>query len=401
MQSTESIIATEEKSEPSKKPRRNLDALSSNNNGNSHEKKKIEIYKNETTSINSNYINENIKDKENIPKKPKRNFDALEVEPKYEKRNDKKVENEKMVESTNDISGLEEELFKLGKKELNKPKRDLSKFEKDVNETKQKEKEYEQHKKEKKEKYNHRNNYKQYQTDNTEEIKKEELRLNLNIKDDILFPSLSPSPSVAKTPVALKNISKWNLKSELVSSPINLKSQSPLPNTPKELFKVSKNYQKNISNQSLNSPYPDSEIYIEELYDSDGNIIDEYEIINNGQHDDEYYDDEDECEKDVRDMYKEKDLLEDMIDFIEYTHSTRNKEHVNYLYKLKCNLAEIDDKIQKHEYLERELEAIYGPSYIKYKSLYDIEVEKREKEEEKKDLNNPEKVKRFLNELHR
>ena len=401
MQSTESIIATEEKSEPSKKPRRNLDALSSNNNGNSHEKKKIEIYKNETTSNNSNYINENIKDKENIPKKPKRNFDALEVEPKYEKRNDKKVENEKMVESTNDISGLEEELFKLGKKELNKPKRDLSKFEKDVNETKQKEKEYEQHKKEKKEKYNHRNTYKQYQTDNTEEIKKEELRLNLNIKDDILFPSLSPSPSVAKTPVALKNISKWNLKSELVSSPINLKSQSPLPNTPKESFKVSKNYQKNISNQSLNSPYPDSEMYIEELYDSDGNIIDEYEIINNGQHDDEYYDDEDECEKDVRDMYKEKDLLEDMIDFIEYTHSTRNKEHVNYLYKLKCNLAEIDDKIQKHEYLERELEAIYGPSYIKYKSLYDIEVEKREKEEEKKDLNNPEKVKRFLNELHR
>jgi hypothetical protein len=369
MQSTESIIATEEKSEPSKKPRRNLDALSSNNNGNSHEKKKIEIYKNETTSNNSNYINENIKDKENIPKKPKRNFDALEVEPKYEKRNDKKVENEKMVESTNDISGLEEELFKLGKKELNKPKRDLSKFEKDVNETKQKEKEYEQHKKEKKEKYNHRNTYKQYQTDNTEEIKKEELRLNLNIKDDILFPSLSPSPSVAKTPVALKNISKWNLKSELVSSPINLKSQSPLPNTPKESFKVSKNYQKNISNQSLNSPYPDSEMYIEELYDSDGNIIDEYEIINNGQHDDEYYDDEDECEKDVRDMYKEKDLLEDMIDFIEYTHSTRNKEHVNYLYKLKCNLAEIDDKIQKHEYLERELEAIYGPSYIKYKSL--------------------------------
>ena len=100
-------------------------------------------------------------------------------------------------------------------------------------------------------------------------------------------------------------------------------------------------------------------------------------------------------------MYKEKDLLEDMIDFIEYTHSSRNIDHVNYLNKLKCNLAEIDDKIQKYEYLERELEAIYGPSYIKYKSLYDIEVEKREKEEEKKDLYNPEKVKKFLNELHK
>jgi hypothetical protein len=395
MQSTESIIATEEKSEPSKKPRRNLDALSSNKIGNSYEKKKIETYKNENSS---NYINEIEKEKENIPKKSKRNFDALEIEPKIEKKNDKKIEENK-IELKSDISGLEEEILKLGKKESNKPKRDLSKLEEDVNITKQKEKDYEQNKKEKKEKYNQRNYYKQYQTDNTEEIKKEELRLNLDIKDDLLFPSLSSSPSVAKTPIPLKNISKWNLKSELVSSPINL--QTPKTPIPKDSFKVSKNYQKNISSQSLNSPYPNSEMYVEELYDSDGNLIEENEIINDGSYDDEYYDDEDDCEKEVRDMYKEKDLLEDMIDFIEYTHSARNKEHVNYLYKLKCNLADIDDKIQKHQYLERELEAIYGPSYIKYKSLYDIEVERREKEEETKDLNNPEKVKRFLNELNK
>jgi hypothetical protein len=413
----------ESNQEASKKPRRNLEALSSN----TIVTPKIELYKNVN---NSEYINtereqkkeEQKKEKENIPKKPKRNFDALEVSEKPKinfntvevstkpKRNfdalevsEKPKKNyDRNLESL-DISGLDEEIYNLERSlpTNNKPRRDLSKLEEDINDTKQKEQIRKERYEKKKERYQNRNDNEYNSYDNIEQKKQENLKLNININDSELFPSLALSPTIS-TPTLLKNNSKWNIKSELVSSPINLNSPFTPKSTPtpvRESFKISKNYHKNISSEQLNSPF-ENELYIEELYDSDGNIVEEIEVGYNNT--DEYLDDaeNDSNEIYIRELYRDKDILEDLIEFVEETYDPRKKEHVDYLTNLQFNLANIDDKIDKHIHLERELEAIYGPSYIKYKSLYDIACEKREEEEQKIKSNDPVNIKKFYDMLN-
>jgi hypothetical protein len=405
--------------ESPKKSRRNLEALSSNVTVTT----KIEIFENKN---NSEYVNiKKEENKENILKKPKRNLDALETSDKKDffkkdEKDDKKLKESKEskevpIQKNRDISGLDEEIYNLQKsvskeqEKVTRPRRDLSKLEEDVNETKQRDRDREEKRKEKRggdwgdekkqdryPKYNRQNEC----HDNIEEKRIENLKLNININDTELFPSLTPTP-VINTPTLLRNNSKWSLKSELVSSPINLNSPYTPKGTPtpvRESFKVSKNYQKNISSEQLDSPY-NNDMYVEEFYDSDGNIIEEVEIENNYS-DDNYYEDDDSYDVHVRELYKQKYLLEDMIEFIEHTHDSRNKQHVEYLENLKCNYVDIDDKIQKHEYLERELETIYGPSYIKYKSLYDYATEKRLEEEENDRLKNPNNFKKFLEMLN-
>ena len=410
--------------EAPKKPRRNLEALSSNVTVTP----KIELYKNDN---NSDYVNiggegkKEEKNQENIPKKPKRNFDALEVSEKP-KRNIDTVEvstkpkrnfdalevSEKpkrnfdvleVSEKNRDISGLDAEIYNMSESlpTSNKPRRDLSRLEEDINETKQKEQIRKERYEKKKERYQNRDENRYYSHDNIEEKKLESLKLNINVNDAELFPSLTPTPTI-NTPTLLKSNSKWNIKSELVSSPINLNSPYTPKSTPtpvRESFKVSKNYHKNISSEQLDSPF-ENELYIEELYDSDGNIIEEIEVGYSNTDENFEYEENDSDEIYIRELYREKDVLEDLIEFIEETHNPRNKDHVEYLRNLQCNLANTDEKIDKHIHLERELEAIYGPSYIKYKSLFDIECEKRELEEEKIKSNNPANIKKFFDMLH-
>jgi hypothetical protein len=230
--------------------------------------------------------------------------------------------------------------------------------------------------------------------DNTEEKKKEELKLKIDVNNVELFPTLGSNTPV-KTPLSNIN-SKWNIKSELVSSPI---PQTPkTPNQSNSSFKVSKSYKKNISGDSLYSPKVENETVVEILYDSDDNIIEENEISYDNESDENYID-EDSDEAYARELYKKRELLLDMIEIIEETHNPRNKDHVEYLVNLQINLANIEDKIDKHQHLENELEKIYGPSYIKYKSLYDLAVEKSEAEEERKKSNDPANIKKFMDHL--
>jgi len=410
---------SEEKKETPKKPRRNLDALVSSNKENKIENKvSNKVYQN--SSLNKDEEKGQIKEKENIeiiPKKPRRNLDALEVSEKP-KNNMSRKDQQKLDENKNDLSGLDLEIHNMDmqmRSDINgfintketyvdvehRPRRDLSRLEADVNETKQKE-QLRLEKKEKRErkelgKGDRNNKYYQqgYEADNIEEKKREEEKLKIDINNSEAFPSLSPT--VAKTPISF-NKSKWNIKSELVSSPIGLNSpvQTPTPRA-KESFKLSKSYQKNISSTSLNSPskYEDiGEEFVEEYYDSDGNIVEEVVMNNDYDTEDNYHDNEDSYDVYVREMYKEKNMLEDMIELIEHTYDKRNKEHVNYLNQLHCSYAEVEDKIHRHESNENELEKIYGPAYIKYKSLYDEAVEKREREEQKEKEN--QNMKEFL-----
>jgi uncharacterized membrane protein YgaE (UPF0421/DUF939 family) len=127
--------------------------------------------------------------------------------------------------------------------------------------------------------------------------------------------------------------------------------------------------------------------------DSDDNIIEENELYDNYSDENNYLNDEDSYDIYAQELYQKKDLLIEMIEFIENTHFKSNKQHIEYLEKLKCSLANLESDIDRHNHLERELEKIYGPSHIKYKSLYDLAVEKRELEEQK--LKEAEKSKRF------
>jgi len=413
--------------EAPKKPRRNLEALSSNVTVTS----KIELYNNDN---NSDYINfgsdgkkeeKKIENQENVPKKPKRNFDALEISEKpiknfntvevstKPKRNfdaleistkpKRNLDALEVSEKNRDVSGLDSEIYNMSEflPTSNKPKRDLSRLEEDINETKQKEQLRKERYEKKKERYQNRDNNQYYSHDNIEEKKLESLKLNINVNDTELFPSLTPTPTI-NTPTLLKSNSKWNIKSELVSSPINLNSPYTPKSTPtpvRESFKVSKNYHKNISSEQLDSPF-ENELYIEELYDSDGNIIEEIEVGYSNADENFEYDNDDSDDIYIRELYREKNILEDLIEFIEETHNPRNNEHVEYLRNLQCNLANTDEKIDKHIHLERELEAIYGPSYIKYKSLFDIECEKALEEEERRKSNDPANIKKFYDMLH-
>jgi len=397
-----------EKKEAPKKPRRNLDALAVNSKNTST---KVELFDN---SKNKNFLNEKVEDKIEAPKKPRRNLEALEVSEKkvdLEIKSDRPKRDLSGLDVTEkpkrDLSGLDEELFASNKKENkiddklpSKPKRDLSKLEENIIESKIDDEKKNERRNEKKNRNNmnqmYKNDYynKNSAYDNIEEKKKEELRLKIDVNNADLFPTLGSNTPV-KTPLSNIN-SKWNIKSELVSSPL---PQTPkTPNQSKDSFKVSKNYKKNISSDSLYSPRMEGETVVEILYDSDDNIIEENEISYDNMSD-ENYNDEDSDNVYARELYKKRELLLDMIEIIEETYNPSKKDHVEYLTNLQINLANIEDKIDKHEHLERELEKIYGPSYIKYKSLYDIAVEKSEAEEAYKKSNDPANIKKFMDHL--
>jgi hypothetical protein len=410
-----------EKKEAPKKPRRNLDALGSDNSKN--KTTKVELYDN---SKNTDFLNEKIEEKIEAPKKPRRNLDALEVSEKTNTKVDLEIKSDrpkrnlsnldvidksfkkqediiKSEKPKRDLSGLDEELSSISfekknnekKNESNKPKRDLSKLEENIIETKIDDERRNEKRNEKKNRINmYKNTNQNFSYDNTEEKKKEELRLKIDVNNTELFPTLGSNTPV-KTPLSNAN-SKWNIKSELVSSPI---PQTPkTPNQSNSSFKVSKNYKKNISSDSLYSPKMEGETVVEVLYDSDDNIIEENEISYDNESD-ENYNDEDSYDLYARELYKKRELLLDMIEIIEETYNPSKKDHVEYLTNLQINLANIEDKIDKHQHLENELEKIYGPSYIKYKSLYDLAVEKNEAEEEYKKSNDPANIKKFMDHL--
>jgi len=423
-----------EKKETPKKPRRNLDALSTNSKNITTKTELFDNSKNTNTNfINEKKIEEKIEEKIEPPKKPRRNLDALEVPEKKDVFPEKKVESVrpkrnlsgldvtekpfkqeepiKSDKSKRDLSGLDEELFASEKREhvidnksKSKPKRDLSKLEENIIETKLDDERRNEKRNEKKNRNMYKNDYynqnnqnnQNISYDNTEEKKKEELRLKIDVNNVELFPTLGSNTPV-KTPLSNAN-SKWNIKSELVSSPV---PQTPrTPNQSRDSFKVSKNYKKNISSDSLYSPKMEGETVVEILYDSDDNIIEENEISYNDLSD-ENYNDEDSEDTYARELYRKRYMLLDMIEIIEETYNPSKKEHVEYLTNLQINLANIEDKIDKHEHLERELEKIYGPSYIKYKSLYDIAVENSEAEAARKKSNDPANIKLFLDHLKR
>lgn len=215
------------------------------------------------------------------------------------------------------------------------------------------------------------------------EEKKEETKIN--ILDNELFPTLQGAGTdnlIKKTKLSVWNITNHNIttvKPKLEvdkTQSLNDKQKLPIPVQNSD-FKVN-NY---VSNDD--DSY-DSDEYMEEIRET--NCDDNY--IN----DDSYDSDEQ-----LYDLIDKENELTNNLEFVKRTHDPRNNFHLKYISQLERELATTEDEIHRHKCLENDLEKIYGPKHIPYKSLYDLEVEKRQAEEEK--IKSEKSINKFLLDL--
>ena len=217
------------------------------------------------------------------------------------------------------------------------------------------------------------------------EEKKEEA--NINVLDTELFPTLQGAEN--NNPIKTSKLSVWNMtnhnittvkpKLEPVPQVIDKnKLATPLKNTD---FKLNNN----------NASYDD-----DDSYDSD-----EYmEEIKENKYDNDIYNDEDDDDLEyISDLMEKEIELTNNIEFVERTHDPRNNFHLKFLHQLERELVTVEDDIYRHKCLENELEKIYGPKHIPYKSLYDEEVERREEEEKR--IKSDKSVNPFLLQLNK
>lgn len=217
------------------------------------------------------------------------------------------------------------------------------------------------------------------------EEKKEETKIN--ILDNELFPTLQGAGTdnlIKKTKLSVWNITNHNIttvKPKLEvnkTQSLNDKQKLPIPIPVQNSdFKVN-NY---VSNED--DSY-DSDEYMEEIRET--NCDDNY--IN----DDSYDSDEQ-----LYDLIDKENELTNNLEFVKRTHDPRNNFHLKYISQLERELATTEDEIHRHKCLENDLEKIYGPKHIPYKSLYDLEVEKRQAEEEK--IKSEKSINKFLLDL--
>jgi hypothetical protein len=218
--------------------------------------------------------------------------------------------------------------------------------------------------------------------------KKEEVIINT--LDTELFPSLGGLGSLDNT-VKKAKLSVWNITNHNITTvkPVLEPELKTTVNSQTNSTKIITN----ITNHVINSNRSE-----DDLYDSD---VEYMEDLNNGNENTyiDAEDDEDYDEVYIREMYEKKNELINNIEFVKRTYDSRNNFHLKFLCQLEYELVDIEDKIYRNECLENELEKIYGPKHIPYKSLYDEEVEKREEEERR--IKSEKSINPFLLELNK
>jgi hypothetical protein len=338
--------------QPTKRPRRNLNAL----NNSSQEQPISNKYSNEgsnpTTSFkNQEYINIQPSQAEQLTKSNRtRNLDGL----KDEYVNIQPSQPPKSNRARN-LDGLEENIqFDIKKREERREKMESS----GMNESRRR----------------NRNVFVP-----PPEVKKVE-QTTVNTLDEKLFPSLSAEN---KQVVQKEKVSIWNIINHNVTT-----VKPDLNNNQKVTNKgINKDINKD-SNKDINKDVNITQIY------SDNDEMDEMSEDIYYENESEVFDEEI-CDPDkdelnhLRDLYRQKYELENNIEFVSNTYNKSIQLHVKFLNQLERKLVTISDEIDRIESLENELEAIYGPtiridSHIKYKSLYDEMCDIKEKEENHK-----------------
>ena len=219
-------------------------------------------------------------------------------------------------------------------------------------------------------------------------IEEKKPETNINMLDTKLFPTLQGVEN--NNSIKTAKLSVWNMTNHNITTIKPKLDTAPQVGDKNKLGAPIKSIDFKPTN---NSSYNDEDDY---SYESD-----EYmEEIKETKYEDDTYNDDDADEiQYINDLMEKEIELTNNLEFVKRTHDRRNNFHLKFLHQLEVELVRVEDEIYRHRCLENELEKIYGPKHIPYKSLYDIDVEKREEEERK--LQSDKNVNKFLLDLQK
>jgi hypothetical protein len=216
---------------------------------------------------------------------------------------------------------------------------------------------------------------------------------NVDVSNSTLFPTLGQTQANDTKKISVWNIFNPSLMSKndnfqndtsnTQGASLNNKPQNNNSNVEKQVINKTNKQLIQVSNKDIN------------FMDDDEVSIESYEDY---EYEDEYEDEEDSEITYMREKWEKREQLLDDIDFVKMNYKKSNKMHVMFLHQLESELADIEDEIDRYEFLENELVQIYGPSYNDPYYVTDEIANKRKAEEEK--INEKTKMQDFLKMLN-